>query len=180
MRADKRLRWLWQSRVSLTSSAQPICCHWAPLQTPPYSGVSPYLSIYRISPLHVHAKQELLGTFAIEPCTGKWSQLLQVATTGDKKGRGVDQLAVEGLVTKYTFGWSGESCLHSTRAANLQLFGFFRQAPQLRTVMQVIAPALQSSFRQRRCRRGICRLGQVGLGVLQLSSNAMHHFSQSA
>jgi len=49
---------------------------------------------------------------------------MQVATTGDRSGRGVDQLAVEGLVTKYTFGWSGESCMHSICAADLQLLGF--------------------------------------------------------
>jgi len=33
--------------------------------------------------------------------------LIAVATTGDRKGGGVDQLAVEGLIAKYTFGWSG-------------------------------------------------------------------------
>lgn len=33
--------------------------------------------------------------------------LIAVATTGDRMGRGVDRLAVEGLISKYTFGWSG-------------------------------------------------------------------------
>ena len=31
----------------------------------------------------------------------------QVAVTGNRKGRGVNELAVEGLVSKFTFGWTG-------------------------------------------------------------------------
>ena len=35
----------------------------------------------------------------------KWCS--QVAVTGDRKGRGVNELAVEGLVSRFTFGWTG-------------------------------------------------------------------------
>lgn len=35
--------------------------------------------------------------------------LVTVASTGDKKGRGLDVLGVEGLISKYTFGWTGET-----------------------------------------------------------------------
>ena len=37
------------------------------------------------------------------------SATLQVAAVGDGKGRGTDQLAVEGLVTRYTYAWTGLS-----------------------------------------------------------------------
>ena len=37
------------------------------------------------------------------------SATVQVAAVGDGKGRGMDRLAVEGLVTRYTYAWTGLS-----------------------------------------------------------------------
>ena len=49
---------------------------------------------------------------------------LQVATTGDRKGRGQDVLAVENLVTKYTFGWTGEALIWTLKSSSNRNIAF--------------------------------------------------------
>lgn len=101
---------------------------------------------------------------------------MQVATTGDRKGGGVDQLAVEGLIAKYTFGWSGESCkCFVWRARSKSMFlgkalchdagllqvSFLSSQRNLPDVMQATAQALWTSLRPTRCKPGTCHWEQV-------------------
>lgn len=41
--------------------------------------------------------------------------LVTVATTGDRKGRGQDVLAVEGMISSFLFGWTGKPTPHQLK-----------------------------------------------------------------